>query len=95
MPMEWTVFTALAAIIGLGVTVGAPIIKLNSNITRLTVVLDTIKTELEEQKKALSAQQADSRESHRRLWAHNDEQDNTLNDHETRIRVLEQQNSNN
>lgn len=90
--MEWNVFTTLAAIVGLGVTVGAPIIKLNANITRLTVVLDTIKTELEEQKKALSAQKAESRESHRRLWAHNDEQDNTLNDHETRIRVLEQQN---
>lgn len=90
--MEWTVFTALAAIVGLGVTVGAPIIKLNANITRLTVILDGIKAELEEQKKALSAQKADSRESHRRLWAHNDEQDNTLNDHETRIRVLEQQN---
>lgn len=40
----------------------------------------------------MSAQQADSRESHRRLWAHNEEQDETLSDHETRIRVLEQQN---
>lgn len=88
-PVEWTVFTALAAIVGLGVTVGAPIIKLNANITRLTVVLDTIKAELEEQKKALSAQREDSKESHRRIWAHNDEQDATLADHETRLRVLE------
>ena len=87
--MEWTGFTALTAIVGLGVTVGAPIIKLNANITRLTVVLDTIKAELEEQKKALSAQREDSKESHRRIWAHNDEQDQTLADHETRLRVLE------
>ena len=28
-------------------------------------------------------------ESHRRIWAHNDEQDATLADHETRLRVLE------
>ena len=90
--MEWTTVTVIIAIVGLIATVTTPLIKLNSNITRLTVILDNIKAELEEQKKALSAQQADSRESHRRLWAHNDEQDNTLNDHETRIRVLEQQN---
>ena len=90
--MEWTTVTVIIALIGLIVTVTTPLIKLNSNITRLNVVLDSIRSELDEQKKALSAQKADSRESHRRLWAHNDEQDNTLNDHETRIRVLEQQN---
>lgn len=90
--MEWTTVTVIIALVGLIVTVTTPLIRLNSNITRLTVILDGIKAELEEQKKALSAQKADSRESHRRLWAHNDEQDNTLNDHETRIRVLEQQN---
>ena len=87
--MEWTVFTTLAAIVGLGVTVGVPIITLNVNIAKLTVVLDAVKAELEEQKKALSAQRADSKESHRRIWAHNDEQDQTLADHETRLRVLE------
>ena len=79
----------MAAIVGLGVTVGAPIIKLNANITRLTVVLDAVKAELEEQKKALSAQRDGSKEAHRRIWAHNDEQDATLSDHETRLRVLE------
>ena len=90
--MEWTTVTVIIALVGLVVTVTTPLIKLNSNITRLTVILDGIKAELEEQKKALSAQKAESRESHRRLWAHNDDQDNTLNDHEARIRVLEQQN---
>lgn len=90
--MEWTTVTVIIALVGLIVTVTTPLIRLNSNITRLNVVLDSIKAELEEQKKALSAQKVDSRESHRRLWAHNDEQDNTLNDHEARIRVLEQQN---
>lgn len=90
--MEWTTVTVIIALVGLLVTVTTPLIKLNSSITKLNVTLDTIKAELEEQKKALSAQKADSRESHRRLWAHNDEQDTTLNDHETRIRVLEQHN---
>lgn len=88
--MEWTTVTVIIALLGLIVTVTTPLIRLNGNITRLNVILDNIKSELEEQKKALSAQKADSRESHRRLWAHNDEQDETLNDHETRIRVLEE-----
>ncbi len=90
--MEWTTVTVIIALVGLVVTVTTPLIRLNSNITRLSVILNGIKAELEEQKKALIAQKAESRESHRRLWAHNDDQDNTLNDHETRIRVLEQQN---
>lgn len=90
--MEWTTVTVIIALVGLVVTVTTPLIKLNSNITRLTVVLDTIKAELEEQKKALSAQRADSKESHRRIWVHNDEQDAVLNDHETRLRVLENKN---
>lgn len=90
MPMEWTTVTVIIALFGLIVTVTTPLLKLNGNITRLNVILDNIKSDLEEQKKALSAQKADSRESHRRLWAHSDEQDETLNDHETRIRVLEQ-----
>ncbi len=90
--MEWTTVTVIIALLGLIVTVTTPLIKLNGNITRLNVFLDNIKSDLEEQKKTLSAQKADSREAHRRIWAHNDEQDNTLSDHETRIRVLEQQN---
>ena len=90
MPMEWTTVTVIIALLGLIVTVTTPLIRLNGNITRLNVILDNIKSDLEDQKKALSAQKADSRESHHRLWAHNNEQDETLNDHETRIRVLEQ-----
>lgn len=39
--MEWTVITVLVALVGLLATVGAPVIKLNSNLTKLTVLLDT------------------------------------------------------
>ena len=34
-------------------------------------------------------QEQNNTEGHRRLWKHNDEQDATLNDHETRITILE------
>ena len=36
------------------------------------------------------ADKADNTASHDRLWKKNDEQDKTLNDHETRIKVLEE-----
>lgn len=48
--MEWTAVTVIIAIVGLIATVTTPLIQLNSNITRLTVILDTIKAELEDQK---------------------------------------------
>ena len=38
--MEWTVRTVLVALVGLLATVGAPVIKLNSNLTKLTVLLE-------------------------------------------------------
>ena len=49
--MEWTVRTVLVALVGLLATVGAPVIKLNSNLTKLTVLLDTLKNDMQEQKK--------------------------------------------
>ena len=57
--MEWTVRTVLVALVGLLATVGAPVIKLNSNLTKLTVLLDTLKNDMQEQRKsppALGAQ---------------------------------------
>ena len=37
----------------------------------------------------LAQQAAHSQESHWRLWAHNDAQDQRLDDHEKRISILE------
>ena len=81
--MEWTVITVLVALVGLLATVGAPVIKLNSNLTKLTVLLDTLKNDMQEQKKS-------AKESHRRLWGHNHEQDGRIENHEKRITLLEQ-----
>ena len=61
--MEWTVITVLVALVGLLATVGAPVIKLNSNLTKLTVLLDTLKNDMQEQKKYCE------RKSPRRLGA--------------------------
>ena len=80
---EWAVFGVLIAVAGFLAVVVPPIVNLTKSITRLTVVVDRLSTDLENQKKQ-------SIESHDKLWAHNDEQDGRINDHETRIRLLEE-----
>ena len=79
---EWTVVTVLIALVGLFLTVGKPIINLNNNIVLLNANVAQNTKELEKQKK-------DAAKSHEELWDKNDEQDKTLQDHETRIQILE------
>lgn len=70
--MEWTVVTVIIALVGLFMTVGKPIITLNSSITRLQ---DAI-LELREDIKVLTNR--------------TDNQEERLQDHETRISILEE-----
>lgn len=79
---EWGVFLVISAVAGFLVAVITPITKLTQSITKLTVVVDRLGNDMEEQKKQ-------SVESHNKLWSHNDDQDAKLNDHETRIQLLE------
>lgn len=80
--MEWTTVTVIIALVGLGAAVIKPIVSLTQSITKLTVVVERLERELDEQSEH-------SRESHRRLWGHNEEQDNRLDDHERRIHDME------
>ena len=80
--MEWTTVTVIIALVGLGAAVINPIVSLTQSITKLTVVVERLERELDEQSEH-------SRESHKRLWDHNEEQDNRLDDHERRIHDME------
>lgn len=75
---EWAVFGVLVAVAGFLAVVVPPIVNLTKSITRLTVVVDNLSKDMELQRKSNS-----------KLWAHNDEQDDKLQDHETRLRILE------
>lgn len=79
---EWGVVGVIIAVVGLLVTVCTPIVKLNTSITKLTTTLVTLVTRVETMEK-------NSRDSHQRLWEHNEEQDKQLNDHETRLQIIE------
>ena len=80
--MEWTTVTVIIALVGLGAAVIKPIVSLTQSITKLTVVVERLLRELDDQSEH-------SRESHKRLWDHNEEQDNRLDDHERRIHDME------
>lgn len=80
--MEWQIFGVIVALIGFATAIVAPVIKLNSSITKLTVTVDRLV-------KDMDAQSRRSHDAHERLWEHQDEQDKTLTNHEIRITKLE------
>ena len=87
--MEWNVVGVIVTLVGLAAAVGGPVLKLNASITKLTTLLQVIEQRLDTLEQGAKEQRTHDAESHRRIWAHNDEQDQTLADHETRLRVLE------
>lgn len=78
---EWQVVGVIVALVGLVSAIVAPIIKLNTSITKLTVLLDGLKSNQDSYEKR-------NREAHKRIWEHNGEQDEMLHKHETDIQLL-------
>ena len=72
---EWNVFEIIVALIAFVATVVAPIIKLNTSIVKLTQIVDRMSTELGELTNRNAA-------THERIFE-------KLNEHDTRIAVLE------
>lgn len=81
--MEWTVVTVIIALVGFVAAVANPLTRLTRSITTLTVVVERLQTDVEEQRQH-------SRQSHQRIWEHSETQDRRLDDHERRIGNLEQ-----
>ena len=79
---EWGVITVIAALVALGAAICGPIIKLNTSIARLTTTMENVAERLDRLDE-------DNHNSHKRLWEHNDQQDDQLAGHETRIALLE------
>ena len=79
---EWNVVGVLVVVAGLFLSVGAPVIRLNSTLTKLSALVEGLRDRQ-------ARQEQSNTEGHRRLWKHSDEQDATLTDHETRITILE------
>ena len=80
---EWGVFGVIAAIVTFGVCVGAPLLRLNSTITRLSVVLNLFQKQVDCDKTANS-------EEHIAIWDEVEKQGDMLNKHETEIAVIKE-----
>jgi len=80
---EWSVVGVLIAIVGLIAAVAKPMLSLNASITRLTTLLDSLRQELH----LVSDKNA---KGHDRLWRKLEQQEETLEQHEHRITVLEE-----
>lgn len=74
---EWTIITVIVTLIGLFVTLGKPIISLNTAITKLQTSMENLIKEIDDLKTSNSR-------SHEKIFEQ-------LDDHETRISVIERQ----
>lgn len=79
---EWDVVGVIAALFALFSAMVAPIVKLTRAITRLTTIMENME-------KSVEILTSSNRGAHERLWQHEREQDDKLCDHETRLRVIE------
>jgi uncharacterized protein YoxC len=80
---EWDVVLVIVSLIGLFAVVAKPLAKAVKAMTELTVAM-------EQMRKSMDGLAADNKESHKRIWEHNQIQDGKINDHEFRIHDLEE-----
>lgn len=81
---EWAVVGVIIVLFGLIVAIVTPLLKLNTSITQLTCAVSVLQKNIE----GLTTKNS---ESHTKLWEHNSRQDDTLADHETRIKIIEKE----
>lgn len=79
---EWVIFKDIVVIVGLVITVTTPLLKLNTSITELKTLLESVMKKVE-------TLDSNNTEIHRRLWEHNTEQDKVLQNHEQRLHDLD------
>lgn len=82
MMTDWDIVKDIVVLAGLIITVTTPLLKLNTSITQLKALLDSVAKQVQENDKSNSA-------NHKRLWEHNEEQDETLQRHEQRLHDLD------
>lgn len=79
---DWDIVKDIVVLAGLIMTVTTPLLKLNTSITQLKALLDSVAKQVQENDKSNSA-------NHKRLWEHSTEQDEILQNHEMRLHDLD------
>lgn len=93
---QWDVVQTIVVIAGLFITLGAPILKLNSTIVKATSKISELSDRADRSEKDFHKHEEHDTLAHKRLWDKNKEQDDVINahntelqDHEFRITQLE------
>lgn len=76
--MSWEIVLGIIALVGFFITVGTPILKLNTNIIRLNESVNNLQG-------AIDKNESNSKEARKRIWNHMDGVDSTIKDHEDRL----------
>ena len=82
---EWDVFLAIGAIAAFVGTV----YKLSGIFNSLETSIKILTNEAKRLSEEMRETREDNKESHRRLWMHNEKQDEKISDHERRISMIE------
>lgn len=80
--MTWEIVLGIIALVGFVITISTPINKLTRVMTELRISLEGVKSSVEQ----LTTKNT---ESHRRLWEHNDMQDERIDSIEKRTTKIE------
>lgn len=80
---QWDVVAVIATLTALFTAIVAPMIKLTQAISRLTLAME----HLEKNTECLAES---NQRAHDRIWENEREQSHQINDHEARIRVVEE-----
>ena len=82
--MIGAVIVALGTILSVGAMVVKPLL---ANVKVMTQLNESIKTLTEK----FNSFEISNHDDHKRIWSHNEEQDEAINKHETRISILERE----
>lgn len=80
--MTWEIIVGIITLVGFIISIVTPLIRLTSAMIKLNANMENLGSSLE----SLTTRNT---ESHRRIWEHNEEQDQKLEDHEHRITKIE------
>lgn len=80
--MTWEIFLGIGALLSFIIAVTGPMMKLNTSITKLNDSVDVLKT-------AIERIEDDNEKNRKKIWEHNDSQDDKIENHEQRITKIE------
>ena len=80
--MTWEIVVGVITLFGFIVSIVTPILKLTKVMTQLTISVENLR-------EVVDQMGAQNTESHKRIWEHNEDQDEKINNHEQRIFKLE------